>query len=133
MKKVSFLLFVLLLAFCFVEPMRARAQEQNNQSAQASRQQIVPRRHRRRYRREQGRRGIKHSYGRAGQSMGRGSKRFGKNLSKGKPIKAGQEMGQGAGQFGKNVGEGSKGIGQKSKNIGQKVVHKTKNAVKPQP
>ena len=132
MKKVSFVLFVLLLASCFVEPVWARAQEQTNQNAQASAPQIVPRRHRRRQRRERHRRGVKHSFGRAGQSMGRGGKGFGKNLSKGKPIKAGQEMGQGAGQFGQNVGQGSKGIGQKSKTIGRKVVHKTKNVVKPQ-
>jgi len=132
MKKVSFVLFLLLLASCFVEPIQARAQEQTNQSAQSNTQQIAPRRPRRRHRRERRGRGVNHSFGRAGQSMGRGSKRFGKNISKGKPIKAGQEMGQGAGQFGQNVGEGSKGIGQKSKKIGRKVVHKTKNAVKPQ-
>jgi len=130
MKKFSFLLLVLLLALCFIEPVRARLQEQTNQTAQSSSNQIMPRRHRR-HRRERRRRGIKHSYGQAGQSMGRGSKRFGKNIAKRKPIKAGQEMGQGAGEFGQNVAEGSKGVGQKSKNVGRKIVHKTKKVVKP--
>ena len=130
MKKFSFVLFVLLLAFCFIDLVPARAQE-TNQSAQSNSNQIVPRRHRRRYRRERHRRGIRHSYGQAGQSMGRGSKRFGKNISKGKPIKAGQEMGQGAGEFGQNVGQGSKGIGRRTKKITKKVVNKTKETVNP--
>jgi len=123
------MLCAVLLALCFIQPVSAGAPEPN-QNAQANTQPIVPK-HRRRHRREVRRGGIKHSYGQAGKSIGHGSKRFGKNIAKGKPIKAGQEMGQGASGFGKNVGQGSKGVGHKSKKIGQKVVHKTKNVVNP--
>lgn len=45
--------------------------------------------------------------------MGRGGKRFGKNIAKGKPIKAGRELGKGAGGFGKGVGQGTAGVGKK--------------------
>ena len=125
MKKFFFLLLVLLTAAWFGAWAQVSAQE-TNQSAQSNSNQIVPRHPRRRRRREiPRRRGIKHSYARAGRSMGRGGKGFGKNISKGKPIKAGREMGQGSAGFGRNVGRGTKGVG-------RKVAHKTKNAVTPQ-
>ena len=56
--------------------------------------------------------------------MGRGGKGFGKNISKGKPLKAGKDLGKGAGGFGKGVGKGTAGVG-------KKIGHKTKKVFTP--
>lgn len=62
---------------------------------------------RRRVRSERRRsRGIKSAYARAGRGAGRGGKRFGQNIAKGRPIRAGKEMGKGMGTFGKYTGKG---------------------------
>ena len=112
MKKFSFVLFALLVAFFFIVPLPAGAQEQTSQSAQTNTQPIVPK-HRRRHSRELRRHGIKHSYAKAGKSAGRGGKRFGKNIARRKPIKAGRELGRGMGGFGKHVGKGTAKVGKK--------------------
>lgn len=111
MRKFSFVLLALLLAFCFVA-LPAGAQERTSQSAQTNPQPIVPK-HRRRHRRELRRHGIRHSYAKAGRSAGRGGKRFGKNIARRKPIKAGRELGRGMGGFGKHVGKGTAKVGKK--------------------
>lgn len=106
MKKFPFVLFALLLALCFVEPLPSQAQEQTTQGTQTNSQLVGPK-HRRKQRRELPRRGIRHSYGLAGRSAGSGGKHFGKNIARGKPIKAGRELGRGMGRFGKHVGVGT--------------------------
>ena len=52
------------------------------------------------------RRGIKNAFGRAGRGAGRGGKRFGQNMAKGRPVRAGKELGKGMGTFGKYTGKG---------------------------
>ena len=51
-------------------------------------------------------RGIKSAFGKAGRGAGRGGKRFGQNMAKGRPIRAGKELGKGMGTFGKYTGKG---------------------------
>ena len=51
-------------------------------------------------------RGIKSAFGRAGRGAGRGGKRFGQNMAKGRPVRAGKELGKGMGTFGKYTGKG---------------------------
>ncbi|HKS27942.1 MAG TPA: hypothetical protein VJS44_08990 [Pyrinomonadaceae bacterium] len=62
---------------------------------------------RRRVRSERRRgRGIKGAFARAGRGAGRGGKRFGQNIAKGRPVRAGKELGKGMGTFGKYTGKG---------------------------
>ena len=51
-------------------------------------------------------RGIKSAFSRAGRGAGRGGKRFGRNMAKGRPVRAGKELGKGMGTFGKYTGKG---------------------------
>jgi len=51
-------------------------------------------------------RGIKSAFARAGRGAGRGGKRFGQNMAKGRPVRAGKELGKGMGTFGKYTGKG---------------------------
>jgi hypothetical protein len=53
-----------------------------------------------------GRHSISASFSRAGKSAGRGGKRFGRNISHGRPVRAGKELGKGMGGFGKHTGRG---------------------------
>jgi hypothetical protein len=52
------------------------------------------------------RRGIKSAFARAGRSAGRGGRRFGQNMARGRPVRAGKELGKGMGGFGKHTGKG---------------------------
>jgi hypothetical protein len=62
---------------------------------------------RRRVRSERRRgRGIRSAFARAGRGAGRGGKRFGQNMAKGRPVRAGKELGRGMGTFGKYTGKG---------------------------
>ena len=72
-------------------------------------------RRRRRIRSERRRsRGIKGAFARAGRGAGRGGKRFGQNMAKGRPVRAGKELGKGMGTFGKYTG---KGVGRTAKRV----------------
>ena len=51
-------------------------------------------------------RGIKSAFARAGRGAGRGGKRFGQNMARGRPVRAGKELGKGMGTFGKYTGKG---------------------------
>ncbi len=61
-------------------------------------------------------RGIGGSFKEAGLSAGRGGKRLGQNMAKGRPARGGKEFGKGMGGFGKHVGLGTGKIG---KRVGQ--------------
>lgn len=63
------------------------------------------RRRRTGYDRKKGR-GIKSAFGKAGRGAGRGGKRFGQNMAKGRPVRAGKELGKGMGRFGKYTDKG---------------------------
>ena len=65
-------------------------------------------RRRRRVRREgrRGRHGIRSAFKRAGKSAGRGGKRFGQNVARGRVVRGGKELGKGMGGFGKHTGKG---------------------------
>ena len=124
MKKLFLIALALLFVPAFVELSPASAanvaaQENQNREARPSSEG-----RRRRGRRRHRRRGIGQSYKQSGTSAAEGGKRFGKNISRGKPIKAGEGLGQGMGRAGKSVGQGSK-------QVGEKVVDKTKKVVKP--
>lgn len=127
MKKLFLIALALLFVPAFIElsPTSAgnvTAQENQNREARPSSE---ARRNRRRHgRRRHRRKGIGESYKQGGTSAAEGGKRFGKNISRGKPIKAGEGLGQGMGRAGKSVGQGSK-------QVGEKVVDKTKKVVKP--
>jgi len=53
-----------------------------------------------------GRHSIRSAFGRAGRSAGRGGKRFGQNIARGRPLRGGKEFGKGMGGFGKHTGRG---------------------------
>ncbi|HWS99449.1 MAG TPA: hypothetical protein VN256_04180 [Pyrinomonadaceae bacterium] len=62
---------------------------------------------RRRWRSERARRrGIRSAFKRAGKSAGRGGKRFGQNVARGRVLRGGKEFGKGMGGFGKHTGKG---------------------------
>jgi hypothetical protein len=62
---------------------------------------------RRRWRSERRRhRGIRSSFKRAGKSAGRGGKRLGQNVARGRVLRGGKEFGKGMGGFGKHTGKG---------------------------
>ncbi|HEX8845260.1 MAG TPA: hypothetical protein VF791_11480 [Pyrinomonadaceae bacterium] len=54
------------------------------------------------------RRGIRSAFKRAGKSAGRGGKRFGQNVARGRVVRGGREFGKGMGGFGKHTGKGVK-------------------------
>ena len=126
MRKVSMFLFTILLVlpFAFVGPsLRANASVQDQQNQDQKRGVMYVPHRRRRTGRDVARRkhrGIGHAYKQGGKSAGRGGKRFGKNISRGKPVKGGKELGKGMGGFGKGVG---KGTGRTGKKVGRKVKH----------
>ena len=62
---------------------------------------------RRRWRSERRRRrGIRSAFKRAGKSAGRGGKRLGQNVARGRVVRGGREFGKGMGGFGKHTGKG---------------------------
>ncbi|HEV2911759.1 MAG TPA: hypothetical protein VGX92_00465 [Pyrinomonadaceae bacterium] len=114
-------LFVIGLALLFALPCcyaggqrrwnaHARALAAREQDEQDRRVMRVPDNGRRRrvrgeYRRRR-RAGIKSAFARAGRGAGRGGKRFGQNMARGRPVRAGKELGKGMGTFGKHTGKG---------------------------
>ena len=126
MRRVAMFLLVALLAPLFTlagSSIRANASVQNQPNQDQNRRVMQVPQRRRRTGRDVARRkhrGIGHAYKHAGLSAGRGGKRFGKNISRGKPIKGGKELGRGMGGFGKGVG---KGTGRTGKKVGSKVKH----------
>jgi Ni/Co efflux regulator RcnB len=126
MRRVSMFLFTILLVllFAFVgSSLRADASVQDQQNQDQNRRVMhVPHR-RRRTGRDVARRkhrGIGHAYKHGGESAGRGGKRFGKNISRGKPLKGGKELGKGMGGLGEGIG---KGTGRTGRKVGRKVKH----------
>ena len=113
MKKVSTVLFGLLLALSFVSLAPARAQE-SSQNTQAKHKLHVPQTGHKRHGHEHRRpHGAKSSYSKAGKSAGHGGKSFGKDVGHGKPIKGGKELGKGVGGAGKDTGKGTAKVGKK--------------------
>lgn len=106
--------FLLLLAIVFAVPFahtgyNSRAGARALQDGQDERRVLrVPEDGRRRRVRPERRRsrGIKGAFARAGRGAGRGGKRFGQNMAKGRPVRAGKELGKGMGTFGKYTGKG---------------------------
>lgn len=125
MRKLCIVLFGILFALLVTENpsslARANAFQNTNNT---NRTMSVPHRRRRRGRDRRRHPGVGHTYKGAGQSAGRGGKRFGKNIAHGKPIKGGRELGRGMGGMGKGVG---KGTGRTGKKVGRKIKH----AIKP--
>lgn len=111
-------LFVIVLATLFVlpqlgqslgaRPLAALMRAQDDQGRRVMRVEGNGRRRRRvrgEFRRRKGR-GIKSAFARAGRGAGRGGKRFGQNMARGRPVRAGKELGKGMGTFGKHTGKG---------------------------
>jgi hypothetical protein len=110
MRRLFSVLIALLLALPFAlnlfQP-RAYARAWRVQDETERRVMTVQASRRRRVRRDRGRgRGIRHSFKKAGKSAGRGGKRFGQNMARGRPVRAGKELGKGMGGFGKHTGKG---------------------------
>ena|ERR1700682_5855809 len=131
MRRKPFLLSVILVAILLVPASLSsfasvlEVQDQQNAHQTENKPKLhVPQRGRRRGRDVRRHRGIGHAYKGAGQSAGRGGRRFGKHVAHGKPIKGGKELGKGMGGMGKGVG---KGTGRTGKKVGRKI----KNAVTP--
>lgn len=119
MRKLFLLLSALLLALPFLSTAyNPQAQAASFQDGQDERRTLpVPGNgtRRRRIRSERRRsRGIKGAFARAGRGAGRGGKRFGKNIARGRPVRAGKELGKGMGTFGKYTG---KGVGRTAKRV----------------
>jgi uncharacterized protein YceK len=96
-------------------------QQNTNANTNSNRRKLgVPHRRRHSGRDKPKSTGIKHSYGQAGKSAGRGGKRFGKHMRHGRPIRGGKEFGKGMGGFGKGVGKGTAKTGKK---VGSKIKH----------
>lgn len=110
-------LLVIVLATLFVlpqlgqslgaRPLAALMRAQDDQGRRVMRVEGNGRRRRVRgeFRRRKGR-GIKSAFARAGRGAGRGGKRFGQNMARGRPVRAGKELGKGMGTFGKHTGKG---------------------------
>jgi hypothetical protein len=108
-------LFVIMFALLLVLPymggeMKARSSLVTQRDTGERRVLSVPHNGRRRrvrseYRRRR-RRGIRSAFARAGRGAGRGGKRFGQNMARGRPVRAGKELGKGMGTFGKHTGKG---------------------------
>ena len=118
MRKLFLLLFSWLLALPFVyTAQNPQALAVVMQDGQDERRVLsVPSDGRRRRVRSERRRsrGIKGAFARAGRGAGRGGKRFGQNIAKGRPVRAGKELGKGMGTFGKYTG---KGVGRTAKRV----------------
>ena len=109
-------LFVIGIALLFILPFMgqnlfgrtSRASAVRGQDDQERRVLRVPDNGRRRRVRSERRRraGIKSAFARAGRGAGRGGKRFGQNMARGRPVRAGKELGKGMGTFGKYTGKG---------------------------
>ena len=110
MRKLFLLLFSWLLALPFVyTAYNQQALAAHMQDGQDERRVLtVPSDGRRRRVRSERRRnrGIKGAFAKAGRGAGRGGKRFGQNIAKGRPIRGGKELGKGMGTFGKYTGKG---------------------------
>lgn len=108
MRKLLFALFVLLLvAPGVVSPSAAEARAAAR--GQEGRRVLTtpPGTRKRRWRAEgRRRRGIRSAFKRAGKSAGRGGKRLGQNVARGRVIRGGKEFGKGMGGFGKHAGKG---------------------------
>lgn len=108
MRKLLSALFVLLLvAPCGVPPSAVEARAAA--PAQEGPRVLTPPpgTRRRRWRSEgRRRRGIRSAFKRAGKSAGRGGKRLGQNLARGRVLRGGKEFGKGMGGFGKHTGKG---------------------------
>jgi hypothetical protein len=119
MRKVVLLLLALLFALPFAGTgYNVSATARALQDGQDERRVLsVPdngRRRRVRSERRRRNRGIKGAFARAGRGAGRGGKRFGQNMAKGRPVRAGKELGKGMGTFGKYTG---KGVGRTAKRV----------------
>lgn len=110
MRKLFSALTALLLALPFaLNPFQYRAVATILRSQDDTQRRVmtVPGTRRRRVRRDRARgRGIRHSFKKAGKSAGRGGKRFGQNMARGRPVRAGKHLGKGMGGFGKHTGKG---------------------------
>jgi hypothetical protein len=110
MRKLFSALIALLLILPLVPnlfPYRVEANALRSQDDSQRRVMTVPGARRRRVRRDRARgRGIRHSFKKAGKSAGRGGKRFGQNMARGRPVRAGKHLGKGMGGFGKHTGKG---------------------------
>jgi hypothetical protein len=110
MRKVFLLLLTLFLTLPFAMTASSDvASAMVLQDGQDERRVLnVPNNGRRRRVRREGRRGrgIKSAFARAGRGAGRGGKRFGQNIAKGRPVRGGKELGKGMGTFGKYTGKG---------------------------
>jgi len=111
---VAVLQMGLLLLFI---PIHARAgasvplvQQGENQNGQVL---VVPNRRRRARGDVRRRRGIGSAFSKAGKSAGRGGKRFGKHVSRGRPARGGKEFCKGMGGFGKHFGKGMSRVGKR--------------------
>ncbi|HEY0003778.1 MAG TPA: hypothetical protein VGB17_03120 [Pyrinomonadaceae bacterium] len=123
-------LLLVLLPLCFAFPLvtttafaseHAKAFEQDERRVM----NVPGARRRRRLRGDRRRRrGIRHAFKQAGLSAGRGGKRLGQNMARGRVARGGKEFGKGMGGFGKHTG---KGFGRIGKRIGQT----TKRALTP--
>ena len=104
MRRILIVCLVALFAFACIDfsALAVKAQDENG------RRLHMPQGHRR-LRREVGRRrhrGIGGAFGEAGRSAGRGGRRFGVWMARGRPVRAGREFGRGMGGFGKHTGLG---------------------------
>ncbi len=109
MRKLLSALFVLLLVTAFhVAPLTVEAR--SAVTAQEDGPRVLtppPGTRRRRWRSERRRRrGIRTSFKLAGKSAGRGGKRLGQNVARGRVARGGKEFGKGMGGFGKHTGKG---------------------------
>ena len=91
-----------------VGPLAARARAFTAAQDEGPRVLTPPQGTRRRRWRSEGRRhrGIRSSFKRAGKSAGRGGKRLGQNVARGRVLRGGKEFGKGMGGFGKHTGKG---------------------------
>lgn len=110
MRKLLFAVLALLLALTcasFDAPARSSsAQDEGNNARVLTMPQREGRRRRVRGDRPRSRRGIRSAFKKAGKSAGRGGKRFGQNVARGRVVRGGKEFGKGMGGFGKHTGKG---------------------------
>jgi hypothetical protein len=110
MRKLLFALFALMLVTPgVISPSAVWARAYGAAQEQEGPRVLTPPqgRRRRRWRAEgRRRRGIRSAFKRAGKSAGRGGKRFGQNVARGRVLRGGREFGKGMGGFGKHTGKG---------------------------
>ena len=110
MRKFSFALFALMLAapVAFHTPTTLARSAAVVQEQESPRVLTPPHRTRKRRWRAEGRRhrGIRSAFKHAGKSAGRGGKRLGQNVARGRVLRGGKEFGKGMGGFGKHTGKG---------------------------